>query len=107
MHELREKWVAALRSGEYKQGKGLLRHADEYCCLGVLCAVAGLEYVQAQDERVVGYFLADWGRKYTTALPSVLFPALGWARISSLVTMNDAQNKTFSEIADYIEGVNA
>jgi len=30
------KWVAALRSGKYKQGKGALRHSDNtYCCLGV------------------------------------------------------------------------
>lgn len=34
-----EKWVAALRSGEYKQGKGVLHNQDTntYCCLGVLC----------------------------------------------------------------------
>jgi hypothetical protein len=34
-----EKWVAALRSGEYKQGKGVLHNQDSntYCCLGVLC----------------------------------------------------------------------
>ena len=36
--ELKEKWITALRSGEYKQGQTLL-HSDEdnsYCCLGVL-----------------------------------------------------------------------
>lgn len=35
--EIKTKWIAALRSGEYKQGKMFLKHADEYCCLGVLC----------------------------------------------------------------------
>lgn len=31
-------WVAALRSGEYKQGCCALRDRDgNYCCLGVLC----------------------------------------------------------------------
>ena len=45
---LKEKWVNALRSGKYKQGKGRLRTCVEatvdepnpdwkYCCLGVLC----------------------------------------------------------------------
>lgn len=30
-----DKWVAALRSGEYDQGIGRLRsHNDTYCCLG-------------------------------------------------------------------------
>jgi hypothetical protein len=42
--EVREQWVAALRSGEYRKGKGLL-HAkgekrDKFCCLGVLCDLA-------------------------------------------------------------------
>lgn len=41
--ELKAQWVAALRSEKYKQGIGLLRNRhDEYCCLGVLCELAGL-----------------------------------------------------------------
>ncbi len=40
---IKAKWVEALRSGEYKQGKGVLRGSDmtkpTYCCLGVLCDV--------------------------------------------------------------------
>jgi hypothetical protein len=39
--EVKAKWVAALLSGEYKQGKGWLRsRQDDYCCLGVLCDLA-------------------------------------------------------------------
>lgn len=40
------KWLAALRSGEYKQGKGSLKSHEGYCCLGVLqCALDGdVEY---------------------------------------------------------------
>ncbi len=34
--EVKSKWLAALRSGEYKQAKGLLRDHQGYCCLGVL-----------------------------------------------------------------------
>ena len=42
--ELMKKWIAALRSGEYAQGKDYLYHPDEngdeaYCCLGVLQAI--------------------------------------------------------------------
>lgn len=33
--EWAEKWAAALRSGEYKQGTGRLRQGDRFCCLGV------------------------------------------------------------------------
>lgn len=42
--KFKEKWVAALRSGKYKQGKDFLYNKDEdtYCCLGVACKVAGV-----------------------------------------------------------------
>ena len=38
-----KKWVKALRSGKYKQGRGVLKHNREnktfHCCLGVLCEI--------------------------------------------------------------------
>ena len=30
------RWIAALRSGEFSQGKADLRRKERYCCLGVL-----------------------------------------------------------------------
>jgi hypothetical protein len=42
--EIKAKWVEALRSGEYKQGKGLLAEDNKFCCLGVLCEVSGMPY---------------------------------------------------------------
>lgn len=44
-------WVAALRSGEYKQGNGRLYCPDEnsYCCLGVLAKLNGLSVEEDQD----------------------------------------------------------
>jgi hypothetical protein len=39
--KIKAEWVAALRSGQYKQGEGALRDKkDHYCCLGVLCEIA-------------------------------------------------------------------
>lgn len=35
--DIKQRWVAALRSGEYPQTTGRLRADDAYCCLGVLC----------------------------------------------------------------------
>lgn len=35
--EIKAQWVAALRSGEYKQGKRALNRDGKFCCLGVLC----------------------------------------------------------------------
>jgi hypothetical protein len=44
--EVKAKWVTALLSGEYKQGKGWLRSRnEEFCCLGVLCDLASKEGV--------------------------------------------------------------
>jgi hypothetical protein len=48
---LKKKWVAALRSGKYKQGHGALRikgaKKDAFCCLGVLADVAGCKWDSA------------------------------------------------------------
>ncbi len=40
--EVMELWVAALRSGKYKQAKNRLRDGDSFCCLGVLCDISGI-----------------------------------------------------------------
>lgn len=42
--EIADLWVAALRSGKYKQGQKALRPTnDTFCCLGVLCDIAPKE----------------------------------------------------------------
>jgi len=45
--EIKERWVKALRSGDYIQGKGALRRTEggihKYCCLGVLCDILAKE----------------------------------------------------------------
>ena len=61
--EIKDRWVQALRSGEYKQGKGVLRQGENFCCLGVLCDITkeelGIEWTHARygnyidGERVV------------------------------------------------------
>jgi hypothetical protein len=95
--ETRDKWIAALRSGRYAQGKGMLRDVDNYCCLGVLCDISGLgewsgnSYVANHDSRA---FL----------LPVVVRDTSGLSegRMGELSSMND-RGSAFSEIADYIE----
>ena len=34
--EIKQRWIKALRSGEYQQGKESLYHCGKFCCLGVL-----------------------------------------------------------------------
>lgn len=59
MNENAKKWIEALRSGRYKQGKGHLRTKDEYCCLGVACELyieaGGHLSVQEDDGGVYHY----------------------------------------------------
>ena len=54
-YEVMKKWVAALRSGRYKQGRGALQSSDSFCCLGVLCHLASEEGVQVHksDEGII------------------------------------------------------
>jgi hypothetical protein len=35
--KIKARWLAALRSGEYEQGRGYLHPGSTFCCLGVLC----------------------------------------------------------------------
>lgn len=37
--QVKDKWIAALRSGKYKQTRGFLGDMNGHCCLGVLCEV--------------------------------------------------------------------
>lgn len=88
------RWVAALRSGDYKQGTHYLIQKNEigeleYCCLGVLGEVAEDSLDDLRDEGEilkVPWFEHHIGLSQTT-----------------LTGMNDTDGKTFTEIADYIE----
>lgn len=72
--KIKKKWIEALRSGKYKQGKTLLRSANKFCCLGVLCDII-------KNEIGINWFM----------------------NIDGVYSINDNRNKTFSEIVDYIE----
>ena len=42
--EIKQKWIDALKSGEYQQGRERLKTKDgKYCCLGVLCDIYSKE----------------------------------------------------------------
>ncbi len=98
--DIKDKWIAALRSGKYQQGKYNLRKESSFCCLGVLCDISGkMEW--KTDTTGSTIFSYD---KQKASLPESI---LGWADLRSyqqepLVDRNDG-GKSFSEIADYIE----
>lgn len=91
--ELKAKWIAALRSGEFKQGREYFERYEKFCCLGVLCKVSGnpttLEYHSNWD---------------------AVTPIIGNQDVIDMLwRMNDGRDDvnirphSFSEIADYIE----
>ena len=98
--EIKQQWVEALRSGEYKQGKDYLRRDGEYCCLGVLCDL----HAQA-----TGYRWDQNTRSNTYRNADLYAPdeVLDWAGLTDqqgrvLATLNDG-NANFNAIAFAIE----
>lgn len=95
------KWVKALRSGDYRQGKSVLKRStkslgEQYCCLGVLCEVAGLTAHKVNTE----WYYAE----SRVQLPYELRTELGInsSEQNHLIGMNDEGNN-FNTIADWIE----
>lgn len=101
---MRKKWVAALRSGEYRQGAGTLVNRVDgggtaYCCLGVLVRLCG-----HADHEMFGIATLTSGFRDVRDAVGL---RTGWGDIDdtcrNLVSMNDG-GASFAEIADLIEG---
>lgn len=94
--DMKGRWVAALRSGEYKQGRRRLRVGHTYCCLGVLADLIDCNaWLRSGDDRR-GVKL--W-KKSSLALPEEILPA---GVQEQAATFND-NGSTFEEIAGWIE----
>lgn len=108
--ELKTRWLAALRSGEYTQGRSTLRkfvpagspHTFAHCCLGVLACVAG---VPVMEDSVSGrmYITGASGQSQSTGPYSAVIPAdirdklgLTDTQQDCLITLNDTSH-------DYLE----
>lgn len=90
--EFKAKWIAALRSGEYRQGKHYLREGSRFCCLGVACNLID-----------PGAWEYDEWREEDTQIPSAVAASIGLGTERFyLADLNDA-GSSFSQIADYIE----
>ena len=59
--EMKAKWVEALRSGKFEQATEQLKSDGGYCCLGVLCIVAGAswQHFTGVDEETGDYLDLD------------------------------------------------
>jgi hypothetical protein len=98
MSDLREKWIEALRGGQYNQGKEALRNGDRFCCLGVLCDIKNTEmWVEYDNDDYNWKVFEDFPPKW-------LLDEVGLSKDDAvfLATLND-RGSSFSEIADLIE----
>lgn len=101
------KWLAALRSGKYEQGRERLRsHDNKFCCLGVL---ADLARPTDWDEDPTVFSAIDGSSSYQingcwSYLPNEIASVTGLpdAHQKKLTHMNDC-GLSFSKIADWIE----
>jgi hypothetical protein len=110
---IRARWTAALRSGDYEQGRGALRTDYGFCCLGVLCDLAARDGVVEAVQDESGYWQYD---DETGRLPRSVFE---WADLDDsnpqvmihgmylveLATLNDDLRWDFDAIADVIDGI--
>lgn len=138
--EFAEKWLAALRSGNYVQGGASLLSYEElgdfsvdinkksYCCLGVACALTGVEekiyggesFVSKDSNINIMYMLEKGYPKELigeTDLPYILALLNDGVKITNHLidnyfsgiifrkpfVLNEVYKLNFSEIADFIE----
>jgi hypothetical protein len=100
--EFKAKWLAALRSGKYEQGRGFLRSENDcYCCLGVALDLCGVVW-KADSWRDGRYGTAEHGSWAYPIAPERKTLGLTLDQAHELASLND-MGKSFAEIADYIE----
>ena len=104
---IKKLWVAALRSGDYLQGKHVLRlnasTETRFCCLGVLCNLHAIDHPE-----IAAYQLDP--NKYMNHEYLVPDSVAKWAGLpggaaTKLTNMNDTGSCpcSFNQIADWIE----
>lgn len=113
--DIRDKWLAALRSGNYKKGTLRLRDtSDRFCVLGVLCDVVDPDRWALPAPRTPPYPWYSFGLGIDSFLPEDVVELVGLRsknghsldRVNDfpcLSAMSDRKAMTFTQIADIIE----
>lgn len=119
--QIRARWTAALRSGDYPQTAGHLRDTVGFCCMGVLCDLAARdgiipacepgsgiwEYGEEQEPSELPFSMRGWAG--LDGNPGVLVvldddQATGEPEYVGLAELNDEYQWDFARIADAIDG---
>lgn len=108
-YRIMKKWVKALRSGEYKQGKDVLHDKEnKFCCLGVLCSLANKENICELTDNIYGSYYYD---DKTGTLPDSVIKWSGMqtptgkrlGKRKELIELNDFNKYSFKRLANIIE----
>ncbi|HEY6018439.1 MAG TPA: hypothetical protein VIY48_00610 [Candidatus Paceibacterota bacterium] len=99
-----EKWLAALRSGQYEQSKSKMFDGQGYCCLGVLQMELGGEIVKQEPMELPSYsWLVSKGITFYNAEGYTTYsPNIGDSHNNSASSLNDC-GVSFLELADLLE----
>ena len=114
--EIKARWVAALRSGEYEQGHASLRVGDAFCCLGVLCDIAVRDgvigeptidegeyaYGRLMERGVLPTEVEVWSGLHIGDPVVVTDTSEDYPLEENLSSLND-EGMSFEEIAEFIE----
>lgn len=89
--KLKQKWIKALRSGKFRQAREVIADDDSYCCLGVLCIVAGKtvrDIIKSSNDDLC----TAWRREF----------GLSNDETEQCIAWNDNDKLSFKEIAERI-----
>lgn len=113
---VKERWLKALRSGDFKQGQGKLKQQNddlenEHCCLGVLLE-AGLGAEASQYNVYAEAWVGASQTLINTIQLSQAFKSYNAKKLpendvddaqQALINMNDEKRWSFKKIANWIE----
>jgi hypothetical protein len=101
--DLKAKFVAALRSGRYRQGRSQLRGGDDcFCALGVLFDVGGCHWIRGEDCYTATF---DSKAKSSYRPTRRMQDAVGLTdeQTDALIYLNDGRGLPFALIAAEVE----
>ena len=119
--EFIKRWISALRSGKYSQGRVYLESSTgEMCCLGVACNLLAEDGILQKRLNLSAYefFAPDSGMSSMSSLPPAAQKYVGFEDddrheasggpidhdgYTQLWQLNDMAEMTFDEIADVME----
>lgn len=105
---IKEKWLTALRSGEFQKGIGALKRRlpegkFSHCCIGILCEVVDPDGFQENElllHNPIPFRKTAIGCPDTDFLESV---QISDRAVDRLIRMNDGEGYSFLDIANRIQ----